>query len=280
MADRDEPTTGDREDPGGSTAPAGAGEEELPEADVSPADPSPAGTPEDFQAEDPEQREIAGQAATERGDFLGLMGHLYRGAMSRATTWRTRLDRTANWSVVIVATLLTWAFSTQNNPHSIILLGMVVVSLFLFIEARRYRMYDVWRSRVRVLEENVFANALEPAGAEQGQWRRLLSDDLRRPAVKISLVEALARRLRRIYLALLLILLTAWLVRLAILTPTGDGLVATGHVWAVPGQVVVGLVGLYYVLLIGLAIWPMEREAKGKLRDREEAPDFSKDEDA
>jgi uncharacterized membrane protein len=221
---------------------------------------------------------LATVAASESDALLNLMGNLYRGAMSRSTTWRTRLDRTSNWSVIIVATLLTWAFSTQQNPHSIILLGLAVLSVFLFIEARRYRMYDVWRSRVRLIEENVFADALDPAGAEPTDWRARLGSDLRRPSVKITLVEALARRLRRIYLALMTSLLVAWVVRVALLADGPSAWVATAGLGLVPGSVVVGLVAVYYVVLVSLAAWPMEREAKGRLRSREAGLDFPKQE--
>jgi len=249
------------------------GEDEIPEVEVTPEDDPGEGV----HPEDSDKREVAGQAATERGDFLSLMGHFYRGAMSCTTTWHSRLDRTSNWCVVVVATLLTWGFSRGDNPNSIILLGMGAVSLFLFIEARRYRTFDVWRWRVRMLEENVLADALEPTGAEQPDWRRLLSEDLRRPAVKIPLSEALARRLRRFHLPLLLILLVAWLVRLLILADGASGLVAEAGVWRVPGSIVLGAVATYYLAVIALAFWPMQRQAKGKMRDREQAPDFSKE---
>nr|WP_321167630.1 DUF2270 domain-containing protein [Halalkalirubrum salinum] len=46
------------------------------------------------------------------------------------------------------------------------------------IEARRYRDYDVFRSRVRVIQENLFANALNPSqGTESHDWRAELSRD-------------------------------------------------------------------------------------------------------
>lgn len=220
---------------------------------------------ETFEATEREEREIAGEAARERSDFLSMMGHLYRGAMSQSTTWRVRLDRTSNWSVVVVASLLTFAFSTSGNPHVIILLGMLVVSLFLFIEARRYRFFDVWRSRVRLLEENVFANALEPAGAEQVGWRAILSEDLRRPKIKITFLEAAGRRLRRIYLALLAILLLAWVARLSMLVDGIARTIAAARLGVVPGEVVFTVVMGYFVLLVMLAVWPQEREAKGEM---------------
>lgn len=241
-------------------------DEKLPEAEVedAPEDDGTGGIDEEFTASHREEREIAGRAARKRSDFLSLMGDLYRGEMSRATTWRSRLDRTSNWAVVLVASLLTFAFS-GNHPHAIILLGIIVVSVFLVFESRRYRMYDVWRSRVRMLEENVFANALEPTGAEHREWRALLSEDLRYPKIKITLFEALGRRLRRIYLSLLTIMLAAWFARLAIAADGAWAIVAEARLWLIPGELVTAGVLGYFLLLVAIALWPIEREAKGEL---------------
>ena len=38
-----------------------------------------------------------------------------------------------------MAAILTWAFSSAHNPHYIVLIVIVVVTVFLGIEARRYR---------------------------------------------------------------------------------------------------------------------------------------------
>ena len=209
--------------------------------------------------------EIAKEAASDEDGFFQLMGHLYRGEMGRENTWRDRLDKTSNWSVVITATLLTWAFSTERSPHGVILMGMGLVTLFLFIEARRYRMYDIWRSRVRLLEENLFANALDPQGAKHPTWRELLGHDLRDPRLKIGYMEALQRRLRRMYVWILLVLAVAWVVQLSIQAGSMRLVVPEAQVWRIPGQLVLGAVAAYYLFLLGVGLWPLEREAKGEL---------------
>lgn len=66
--------------------------------------------------------------------------------------------------VTVVAAILTWAFSSPDNPHYVILVGILILSLFLLIEARRYRDYDVYRSRVRLFQQNLLADALDPSG--------------------------------------------------------------------------------------------------------------------
>lgn len=202
-----------------------------------------------------------------------LLGHLYRGEMSRANTWRQRLDATTNWAVVLSATVLTWVFSSRDHPHYVLLMGMLAVGLFLVIESRRYRSYDVWRSRVRLLEENLFTRVLggrtsgSVGGEEGAAWRRELADDLRRPTLKISLSEAVSRRLRRVYVWILTLLLLAWVVRVAVFKPAGVGMLETMRIEHVPGTWVLGFVAGLYGLLYALVLWPRRRQAKGRLRD-------------
>lgn len=85
--------------------------------------------------------------------------HYYRGEMGRMTSWRDRIDRTSNWAITVVAALLSISLSTPSSHHGVIVFGMLIVSLLLLIEARRYRFFDVYRSRVRQLERYYERNA-------------------------------------------------------------------------------------------------------------------------
>ncbi|OYR75310.1 MULTISPECIES: DUF2270 domain-containing protein [Halorubrum] len=229
---------------------------------------------EDFDPESREEREVAAEAAGDRSDFLSLMGHAYRGELGRTSSWRTRIDRTTNWAVVVTASLLTWTFSSASRPHYVLLIGLVMLSVFLGIETRRYRTFDVWRSRVRLLEENVFANALDPEGVEQSNWRALLSEDLREPTIKMPAVEAVSRRLRRVYAPLVSVLVAAWVVRLTVFTTAGNGVVATASVGPIPGALVLALVGGFYVVVIALTVRRAPRRAKGEMQAAEDAEEW------
>lgn len=224
--------------------------------------------PGDFDPESAKGRQIGGKAAREPSDFFSLMGHFYRGELGRTTSWRARIDRTTNWAVVLTATLLTWAFSSESRPHYVLIVGMLMVTVFLGIESRRYRIYDVWRSRVRILEENIFANALNTRGVEHSNWRELLSEDLREPTLKTPRTEAVARRLQRIYLPLLSVLVVAWVVRLTVFASSPAGVVRTAAVGGVPGYIVIGAVGLGYVALLVVTFWPWDRHAKGEFQNQ------------
>ncbi|WP_144797812.1 DUF2270 domain-containing protein [Halorubrum depositum] len=230
--------------------------------------------PEDFDPGSREEREVAAEAAGDRSDLLSLMAHTYRGELGRTSSWRTRIDRTTNWAVVVTASLLTWTFSSESRPHYVLLIGLVMLSVFLGIETRRYRMFDVWRSRVRLLEENVFANALDPEGVEQSNWRTLLSEDLREPTIKTPTVEAMSRRLYRVYAPLLTVLIAAWVVRLTVFTPSGSGVVATAAIGAVPGAFVLAIVGGFYLAVLALTLRRAPRRAKGELQAAEDAEEW------
>jgi len=192
------------------------------------------------------------------------MAHLYRGEVHRMKFWRERLDRTTNWAVIVLAAVLTWAFSTEGNPHYLLLIGNVVLGTFLAIEARRYRAYDIWRSRVRTLQEEVWATGLDGTGPSDPAWRTRLAADYREPTIKITTEEAVAHRLRRIYLPLFAVLNTAWILRI---TAFGEAnWPASAAVGGIPGPVVTGTVGLLFLSALGIALRPRTWHAHAELR--------------
>ncbi|NHN48110.1 DUF2270 domain-containing protein [Halostella sp. JP-L12] len=209
---------------------------------------------EEFDPEAREERRIGREMVDDSSGLGSVVAHLYRGEMDRAVNWRGRLDSTTNWAVTIISAILAYAFSSSDVAHSIILVGMVIGVVFLLIEARRFQRYDIWRSRVRSMQENLFAEALDPSrDVEQRDWRRQLSEDFRNPKPRMSLPSALAHRLRRVYLPLLCGLLLVWLFRLG-----GEEapIVEAATVSGTAGWVVFGVVIAGYVCLFALAFWP------------------------
>jgi uncharacterized membrane protein len=193
------------------------------------------------------------------------LAHLYRGEIHRMKLWRERLDKTTNWAVLVIAGILTWAFSSAQNPHYVVLVGAAVISLFLVVEARRYRAYDLWRSRVRTLQENVWAYGLDPSkGLVDENWRTNLADDYRTPTVKITNEEAIAHRLRRVYLPMFTVLLGAWVIRVSAFDP--EPWPASATVGQVSGLTVTAVVALVYVTAVVVAYRPRTWHARGELR--------------
>jgi len=121
----------------------------------------------------------------------------------------------------------------------------------------------------RQREEDVFATALDPtASPKHATWREKLSQDLREPALKTPFFEAYVRRLRRVYSALLLILLAAWVARITVFTP-GKGVLESAAMIGIPGSRVIVAVRIIYLIILGITFWPIDRKAKGEFYDRE-----------
>lgn len=232
---------------------------------------------EGFDASEYHEREVAADLAPDSAEFLGMLQHFYRGELGRATAWRDRLDNTTNWSVGIMATLITWAFSAADNPHYIILGSLVVISVFLYVETRRYRVYDIWRSRVRIIEENVYANAADPSGVVHEEWREMLADDLRTPEIKVPFLEALSRRLKRVYLHLLTIIVISWVLRIWLFAPEDVTVIEEAAIAWIPGMLVIAGVTVFYLLMLAVTVWPTDRRAMGEKRKPTEEIDSWRD---
>jgi uncharacterized membrane protein len=144
-------------------------------------------------------------------EFNAAMIHFYRGEVQRSNTWRNRLDTTTNWAVLTAGATLSFVFSSPSNPHFVIPINSLLVAIFLLMEARRYRYYEIWSSRVRVIETGYFAQMLAPESvAPDEAWAEHLAADLITPHFTISEWEAVGRRLRRNYLWIFALLALSW----------------------------------------------------------------------
>jgi uncharacterized membrane protein len=148
-----------------------------------------------------------------RGEFINAMVHLYRGELGEATAWRSRIDTTSHWAVVLSATALSFVFSDKSSERHVLI---PIVSLFctflLLMEARRYRFFDIWRSRARMIEINFYRPMLDGAKPPTPEWAETLAHDMEWPHFHMPWWEAAGRRLRRNYQWIYAILLGSWVV--------------------------------------------------------------------
>jgi uncharacterized membrane protein len=165
------------------------------------------------------ERPIAEPVWTFRGyamrpaEFSTAMVHFYRGEIQRANTWRNRLDATTNWAILTTAAVVSFALADPSHHHGIILINLALIFMLMVIEARRYRYYELWSYRVRLLETDYFAAMLVPPFQPSPDWAETLASSLLRPQFPISAAEALGRRLRRNYLAIFGFLIAVWLFK-------------------------------------------------------------------
>jgi len=148
---------------------------------------------------------------------IGALAHLYRGEVYRSTVWRTRLDSSTNWAVVTTGIALSATFSSSEaSPLPMVLVGLLV-SVFLLFEARRYRYFNVWRARARLLETDFYAPMITGNGVRlDSGWTDLLAQDYVVPRYHISFARAIGRRLRRTYAWIFVIQAIAYYGKLAI----------------------------------------------------------------
>jgi uncharacterized membrane protein len=151
-----------------------------------------------------------------RAETITALAHYYRGEVTRSLAWRQRLDHTTNWAVGAAAALLGFGFSHPEIHHSLFFFALALVYVLLFVEARRFRFYDAYEYRVRLLHQNfiygVLTGRLE---LEEGSfWLAELASDLKYPQYKMDFLYALGRRLHANYVYLFGILLAGWLVKI------------------------------------------------------------------
>ena len=151
------------------------------------------------------------------------MSHFYRGELGRIMVWRQRLDMTTNWAITSSTAIITIAFSTRAVPHIIFFFNLAIVAVLLWIEARRYRFYDAFRARVRMLEAHFLVPmVMENRELLQGEWKKLVCEDLILPCFKITKLEAIGRRMKRNYMFIFILILIAWLTKIFLHASAAD----------------------------------------------------------
>lgn len=198
-------------------------------------------------------------------EFNTAMVHFYRGEVQRSNVWRSRLDATTNWAVITAGATLSFVFSSPNNPHFAIPINTILVSIFLFMEARRYRYYEVWANRVRVLETGYFAPMLSPRTVPPDkEWAEHIAADLITPHFTISEWEAIGRRLRSNYLWIFVLLALSWTLKVyvhPVPAATLDEFIDRAHVGLAPGWLVITAGALFNFATLFIAFSTL------KLRD-------------
>src|SRR6185295_1980807 len=147
-------------------------------------------------------------------EFTTAMVHFFRAEVQRANAWRLRLDTTTNWAVVTTGAVISFAFTQAEFGQFVILLNLLLVTMFLIMEARRYRYYELWSTRVRLMETDFFAAMLVPPFHPSPDWAETLAENLLMPHFPISAFEAVGRRLRRNYLWIYAVVAIAWMAHL------------------------------------------------------------------
>ena len=220
-----------------------------------------------------------------RTEFVNAMVHLYRGELGEATAWRGRIDTTSHWAIVMSATALSFVFSDKSiERHVLIPIITMFCTFLLTMEARRYRFFDIWRSRARMIEINFYRPMLSGTKPLLPDWADRLAQDMEWPRFHMPWWEATGRRLRRNYLGIYGVLLGSWFVVL-MTHPTSTTslteIIARASIGPLPGVIIFIGMMIFYAGLATLGIYSFwaSRRVKGlpaghpermALRQREE----------
>ena len=199
--------------------------------------------------------------------YVNAMSHFYRGELGRIMVWRQRLDITTTWAI----TSTTVAFSFRDIPHIIFFFNLAIVGMMLWIEARRYRFYDAFRGRVRMIEAHFLVAMVSQSPMPlEGEWKRLVCEDLVLPSFKISRLEALGRRMKRNYVFIITFILVAWMTKLFMhANPPINSWSAFYNALGVgelPGWLVGAVLALTVISSIGLT-WYVSVNSAGEVTD-------------
>lgn len=151
-----------------------------------------------------------------RTETITAVIHYYRAESARALAWRERLDRTTNWAVAATAAFLGFAFSHPEITHAAFVFGLAMVYILLIVEARRFRFYDAYEYRVRLLHQEFVANILKGRLdlSPEALWRTDLADDLLHPRYKMTTMQAVGQRIHANYIYLFGVLLAGWMLKI------------------------------------------------------------------
>src|SRR5919108_1476889 len=213
-----------------------------------------------------EERTVSLQRSIYDPGYVNAMSLFYRGELGRIMVWRQRLDVTTNWAITSSTAIITIAFSTREVPHIIFFFNLAIVWVLLWIEARRYRFYDAFRARIRMLEAHFLVPmVMENRDLLQGEWKKLVCEDLILPCFKITKLEAIGRRLKRNYVFIFILILVAWITKIFLHAPMAmDGVPAfyralrVGHI---PSWLVALIMVGTFVSVIWITIYVSKRSS-------------------
>jgi uncharacterized membrane protein len=199
---------------------------------------------------------------------IGAIAHLYRAEVYRSTMWRTRLDNTTNWAVVTTGIALSLTYADSDASPLPLFVVLLIVAVFLGLEARRYRYFNVWRARCRLMETDFYGPMIAGEGvARDGHWDVLLSHDLESPKFHVSYIISVGRRLRRNYAYIFGVNAVAYIGKL-IIHPTPLDTLAEfferAALGPIPGGAVIAFGVLFHGTWLAITLLTLRHEQRNR----------------
>src|SRR5207249_4198171 len=98
----------------------------------------------------------------------------------------------------------------------------------------------------------------------EGDWRKLLAEDLLLPSFKISMFDAFGRRLKRNYVFIYIVILVAWVTKIFLhaqppITNWGSFYRALSVGTSIPGWLVAICLSFTFGAVVGVSYWAAVR---------------------
>jgi uncharacterized membrane protein len=210
----------------------------------------------------------SGKQPLTRTEMITALAHYYRAEVSRSLTWQRRIDVTTNWAVGATAAFLGFGFSNPQLTHVFFIFSLAVVYALLYVEGRRYRFYDAFEYRVKLIHRN-FVYSILHGDLDMGNsalWRQNLAEDLVHPGYKISMWTAMALRVQAYYVFLFLVLIAGWLFKIYIhpdMARSWSQFLSNARFGALPGGWVLGFLLLFTLYIFTLCAIGYRSKGKG-----------------
>jgi len=191
---------------------------------------------------------------------------LYSVEMRRLLWWRQVIETSRNLSVFIVAGMAFVAFGFPSSSHLVLYLGSTSVFLLLIFESRTYRYAEASERRVRELEKNILAPALDAVVQAESGWAAHLAQGLVGNSVQVSFLEALAMRVYKAYFIIFVALDICWFSKLYLYPQPAAGwseFIHRADMGFFPGWLVLLVIVPVWTSYVILIIW-VRKKQKGR----------------
>jgi len=187
-----------------------------------------------------------------------IMSNLYTEEINKLIGLHRAMDKTRNYSVLILAGMAYFAFGLpQTSSHLILILGSLIIFLFQVFEARTSQFAATSDQRIREIEKNFLAPSIDPTIKPEEGWEKRITAILSEYKSSKGFVDAFAERVWKNYFIIFLTLDICWFSKLYLFPQTAQNWIEFIHkldFGALPGWFFLVFAGAFWITYTVLAI--------------------------
>ncbi len=196
-----------------------------------------------------------------------MMSNLYTEEVNLLLGLRKAMDRTRNYSVLILAGMAYFAFGMpQTSSHLVLILGSIIIFLFQVFETRTLQFAATADQRIREIEKNFLAPAIDPTIKPEEGWEKRIAAGLSEHKLSKGFVDAFAEQVFKNYFIIFVTLDICWFSKLYLFPETAQNWAEFIHkldFGALPGWFFLVFATAFWITYTTLAIMYLKKN-KGK----------------